>query len=49
MVRVIYTKDAVAEEVEDEDNDNLVDRLSEDHLDHVSGEKFRSAGVRFPI
>ena len=46
---MIETKDAVAEEVEDEDDDDLVDRLSEDHLDHVSGEESCSAGIWFPI
>ena len=39
----------MAKEVEDEDDDHLVDRLSEDHLDHVSGEKSGSTGVRFPV
>ena len=48
LVQVIGTKDAVAEEVEDEDDD-LVDRLSEDHLDRVGGEEFRSTGIWFPI
>ena len=46
---MIETKDAVAEEVEDEDDDDLVDRLSKDHLDHVSGEEFCSTGIRFAI
>ena len=39
----------MAKEVEDEDDDHLVDRLSEDHLDHVGGEKSRSTGVWFPV
>ena len=31
------------------DDDNLVDRLSEDHLDHVNGKKPRAAGIRFHV
>jgi len=38
VVRVIQTEDAVAKEAENEDRDDLVDRLPEDHLDHISGE-----------
>ena len=39
----------MAEEVEDEDDDNLVNRLSEDRLDHVSGEKSRSTNIWVPV
>ena len=48
MTRVIYERGCCAEEAEDKDKDNLVDQPSnsEDYLDRVSGEKFRSAGIR---
>jgi len=49
VFRVIHTKDTVAKEVEDEEDDNLVDQLSKDHLDHVNSEKPRAAGIRFPV
>ena len=46
---VVRAEDRFAMEVEDDDDGNLVDRLSDDHLDHVSGEEPRTAGVRFPV
>ena len=48
-VAPVQAEDRFAEEVEDEDDCNLVDRLPDDHLDHVSGEEPCTAGVRFPV
>jgi len=47
--RVIVTEDVVANEVEDEDDDDLIYRLAKDHLNHVSSEKARSVGIRLPV
>ena len=39
----------MAKEVEREDDNDLVERLSGDHLDHISDEKSESIGVWFPV
>ena len=39
----------MAKEVEDENDDDLIYRLSEDHLDHIGREQPRSMRVRLPV
>jgi len=46
---VIATEDAVANGVEDEDEDDLIYQLAKDHLNHVSSEKACSVGIRLPV